>query len=107
MEGRGKGKLVAPKEEKRERSAGKKEKGGKHGTLLCDPSPLGNQTARTHARAKRNDFPVEHPPTSDVSWCCGQRQGGGGHVLMALPLMIGMAHGTSEKVSAVRNGNLK
>ena len=30
-----------------------------------DPIPLGNQTARTHARTKRNDFPLEHPPTSD------------------------------------------
>ena len=27
--------------------------------------PIGNQTARTHARTKRNDFQVEHLPTSD------------------------------------------
>ena len=26
---------------------------------------IGNQTARTNARTKRNGFPVEHPPTSD------------------------------------------
>ena len=28
-----------------------------------DPIPLGNQTARAHAQTKRNDFPVEQPPT--------------------------------------------
>ena len=32
-----------------------------------DPIPLGNQTARTHAQTKRNDFPVEPPSTSNFS----------------------------------------
>jgi hypothetical protein len=32
-----------------------------------DPIPLGNQTARTYARTKRNDFPIEHSLTSDAT----------------------------------------
>ena len=44
---------------------GQKEKRKRPAHTHFDPIPLGNQTARTHARTKRNDFPVEHPPTSD------------------------------------------
>ena len=44
---------------------GKKGKGKRAATKHLDPIPLNNQTARTHARTKRNDFLVEHPPTSD------------------------------------------
>ena len=44
---------------------GKKGKGKRPASTTFDPIPLGNQTARTHARTKRNDFLVEHPPTSD------------------------------------------
>ena len=52
-----KGKEKAPRDQKGN---------GKTATsTILDPIPLGNQTARTHARTKRNDFPVEHPPTSD------------------------------------------
>ena len=42
---------------------GKREKTGPRNVRSI---PLGNQTARTHALTKRNDFPVEHPPTSDI-----------------------------------------
>ena len=76
--GREKGKLPGPKG-KRESSPGppgptketphdlacQKGKGKRPASTTFDPIPLGNQTARTHARTKRNDFPVEHPPTSD------------------------------------------
>ena len=52
-----KGKEKAPRDQKGN---------GKTATsTILDPIPLGNQTARTHARTKRNDFQVEHPPTSD------------------------------------------
>jgi hypothetical protein len=48
-----KGKEKAPRDQKGN---------GKTATsTILDPIPLGNQTARTHARTKRNDFPVEHP----------------------------------------------
>ena len=65
--GWGKGKGKAPHGQKGKGKASRakkgKGKGGTHGNW--DPIPLGNQTARTHARTKRNDFPVEHPQTSD------------------------------------------
>ena len=72
---REKGKLLGPKR-KRESSLGplrptkekphdQKGKGKNPARTTSDPIPVGNQTARTHARTKRNDFPVEHPPTSD------------------------------------------
>ena len=64
--GREKGKLSAPKG-KRESSHSKKGKGKSLAHRIWDPIPLGNQTARTHARTKGNDFPREHPPTSDLS----------------------------------------
>ena len=51
MGGREKAKLFAPK--------------GKRESSPLEPIPLGNQTTRTHARTKRNDFLVEHPPISD------------------------------------------
>ena len=60
----GKRESASPPKGKRENSAGPKGK-GKTGNIFWDPIPLGNQTARTHARKKRNDFLVEHPPTSD------------------------------------------
>ena len=62
--GREKGKLVAPKRE-RGKLGGAKEKRGQTGKPFGDPFPLGNLTAPTPARTMRNDFPVEHPPTSD------------------------------------------
>ena len=34
--------------------------------FLRSNSTIGNQTARTHARTNRNDFPVERPPTSAI-----------------------------------------
>ena len=66
MGGREKGKLVAP-EGKREKHATPKEKRENTGNLFCDPIPLGNQAARSHARTRRNDFPIEHTPTSDIN----------------------------------------
>ena len=64
MGGREKGKFVASKREKEKlgEEKGKRENTGK---VICDPIPLGNQTARTHPRTRRNDFLVEHPLTSD------------------------------------------
>ena len=60
-----KGKLQGPKREKGKLPSqkGKRERGGRR---LLNPIPLGNQTARTQARTKRYDFPVEHRPTSDL-----------------------------------------
>ena len=50
----------------RESSAGHEGKKEKTGRDYCDPIPLGNHNARTHARTKQNDFPVElTPPTSN------------------------------------------
>ena len=74
-------KLVAPKREKVKLGApkGKREKVG---DLLCDPIPLGIQTARTHARpharAARHetiswlDSPpkLRLPRTPYLNWCC-------------------------------------
>ena len=54
-----KGKGKAPRDQKGQ--------GKRAASTHLDPIPLGNQTARTHARTKRNDFPAEHPPTSDLT----------------------------------------
>ena len=70
MAGREKGKLVDPKREKGKFGdpKGKRENCGNH---FCDPHPLGNQTARTHARSHARMARHEtssrwtHHPTSD------------------------------------------
>ena len=64
MGGKGKGNFVAPQKVKGQFDAPvrKKENGGSH---FCDPIPLGNQTAGTHARTHsttRNCFPVGLTP---------------------------------------------
>ena len=63
---REKGKFAKPKREKGKLGVPKREK-GKGRNLLCDPIPLGNKIARTHARTHsttRNDFPVGLTPTT-------------------------------------------
>ena len=55
-----------PKKEKGKFPGTKKEKGKRPAHKHFDPIPLSNQTAGTHARTERNDFPVEQPQISDV-----------------------------------------
>ena len=64
--GREKGKFPKPKK-KKGKSLGPKGRGECPAHNFWDPIPLGNHSARTHARTKRNELPVEHPPTSDAS----------------------------------------
>ena len=69
--GKGKGKVRRPKNGKGKVRHPKKEK-GKGRKPFCDPIPLRNQTARTHARTHAwhdtERFPGwTHPPTSDLT----------------------------------------
>ena len=63
----------SPQKGKRESYPGQKGKRGKAGEVFCDPIPLGNQTARTHARTKRTDLTVwltPKPPIFEVTYAC-------------------------------------
>ena len=68
--GQGKRENSSPPKGKRESSAPHEGKRKNTGSLFCDPIPLGSQTARTHARTKRNDFPVGLTPNLRLKPVC-------------------------------------
>ena len=65
--GEGKGKAPWDQEGKGKSPRAKKEREKSNQQFLRSNSTRQPQTARTHARTKQNDFPVEHPPTSDLT----------------------------------------